>query len=192
MPYQYINRKKEAYYLFKKPTKTGRVRYYFSKTQKEGTPVNHLPEAYEVYENPNAVVFLRKKQAPVITREEIAVIDQGMRKYCHLLHYIIDVKKNIIRVFIPDQNVEGLTNLISKNYSVTKSAIQEALENVLTYSPVMQFVLKDKNERLFQTERYCYLGRIDDWIQIGFPDSLPKLAEIYLQHIDKDSFFELD
>lgn len=56
----------------------------------------------------------------------------------------------------------------------------------------MQFVIIDKNERLFQTERYCYRGRVDDWIQIGFPDSLLNLAEIYLQHIDKDSFFELD
>lgn len=180
-----------TYYLDQKPTKKGTVRYFFSQKQSAGNPVNQLPEGYEVYENSNAVVFLRKKQTPVITHTEITLIEQGVRKHCQLPRYIIDVKKNVIRVFIPDQDVDGLITLFSKNYLLPKSEIMNSLENVLTYSPVMQFVLVDKDERLFQTERYCYLGSVDDWIPIGLPGSLSKLAEKYLRHIGKDSYFEL-
>ncbi len=77
MTYHYTNRKKVTYYLYQKPTKKGKVRYFFSQKQSAGNPVNRLPEGYEVYENPNAVVFLRKKQAPVITRDEITLIAGG-------------------------------------------------------------------------------------------------------------------
>ncbi|MCD6204152.1 MAG: hypothetical protein J7L22_00645 [Candidatus Marinimicrobia bacterium] len=191
MTYHYTNRKKVTYYLYQKPTKKGKVRYFFSQKQSAGNPVNRLPEGYEVYENPNAVVFLRKKQTPVITRDEITLIEQGVREHCQLPRYIIDVKKNVIRVFIPDQDVDGLIKLFSKNFLLPKSEIMNSLENVLTYSPVMQFVLVDKDERLFQAERYCYRGSIDDWIPIGLPNSLSKLAEKYLRHINKDSYFEL-
>ena len=32
---------------------------------------------------------------------------------------------------------------------------------------MLQFVLTDKANRLFETQRYCFLGSIDDWITIG-------------------------
>jgi len=191
MPYQYTNRKKVTYSLYQNRTKTGKVRYYFSQKQSAGNPIEQLLEGYEVYENPNAVVFLRKKQAPVITRDEIALIEKGILKYCQLPRHTIDVKKNIIRVFIPDQDVDDLINLFRESSILSKPVNLDSLENMLTYSPVMQFVLEDKDERLFQAERYCYLGSTDDWIPIGFPGSLSKLAEKYLRHIGKDSYFEL-
>lgn len=45
--------------------------------------------------------------------------------------------------------------------------------------------------RVFQTQRYCYRGRIDDWINLGGPGFLPDLAEIYLKHIGMESYYDL-
>ena len=57
--------------------------------------------------------------------------------------------------------------------------------------PMLQFVLIDEEERLFEPQRFSYLGSIDDWINIGDIDSLPELVEIYVQHLDEDSFYDL-
>ena len=55
----------------------------------------------------------------------------------------------------------------------------------------MRFVLVDKAERLFAPERYCFRGSVDDWISIGPPAPLEKLAAKYLKHLGRESFFEL-
>jgi hypothetical protein len=33
---------------------------------------------------------------------------------------------------------------------------------------MMQFILDDKEERLFTAQRYCFRGSIDDWIDIDY------------------------
>jgi hypothetical protein len=45
---------------------------------------------------------------------------------------------------------------------------------------MLQFVLTDKAKRLFETQRYCFLGAIDDRITIGAEDKLPKLVKAYV------------
>ena len=41
----------------------------------------------------------------------------------------------------------------------------------------MRFVLEDKKQRIFIAERFCFKGSIDDWIDIGGPDSLENLLK---------------
>ena len=55
----------------------------------------------------------------------------------------------------------------------------------------MQFVLVDKNQRLFQTRRFCYRGWVDDWIHIGDPNTIEAVAKEFIHHIGKQSYFEL-
>jgi hypothetical protein len=45
--------------------------------------------------------------------------------------------------------------------------------------------------RLFAPERYCFRGSVEDWISIGPPDSVAKLAAKHLKHLGQDSFYEL-
>ena len=59
MPITYTNAKEKTYYLHQGTTKTGKPKYYFS-TQPEGTLAEAMPEGFELYENPNAQVFLRR------------------------------------------------------------------------------------------------------------------------------------
>ena len=66
MPVTHVNRKRDTYYLHAGTTKTGKPRYWFSKST-EGDLVESIPEGYEVYENPDAQVFLRKIVPQLVT-----------------------------------------------------------------------------------------------------------------------------
>ncbi len=189
MSVKYTNAKGKVYYLHKGKTKTGKERYYFSMKNK-GPICNLIPEGYEIYEHPNAQVFLRKIPKKIILDEEIDIVEDGIRNYSSLKTYKIDVRKNIIQIYTPDQDVNALENILS-TISRLPAITKQAINDVATYSPDMQFILTDKEERIFVAQRYCYLGRIDDWINIGSPDSLGALVEKYIKHLGKESFFDL-
>ncbi|MGO8748660.1 MAG: hypothetical protein ACLQNE_22040 [Thermoguttaceae bacterium] len=59
MSVEHINRKRQTYFLHEEKTKTGKSTYFFSKDSK-GDLLETIPEGYEIYEHPNAQVFLRK------------------------------------------------------------------------------------------------------------------------------------
>lgn len=153
--------------------------------------VKDIPDGFEIYENPNAQVFLRRIQPKIITDEEIATVDKGMKKFSSLQYYQIDVKKNTIYVYTLHRNVAGLSEIFSE-FSFRKEVdIQNQLTRSISYSPILRFVLDDEQKRIFMTERFCFLGSIDDWIEIGEPDILLKLVEKYVKHLEKESFYEL-
>src|SRR5215813_14939816 len=80
VPITYTNAKGKTYYLHQGTTKTGKPKYHFS-MQSEGTLAASLPGGFEIYENPNAQVFLRRIPPKLITDEERQVVEDGMRKY---------------------------------------------------------------------------------------------------------------
>lgn len=86
MPVSYVNRRGQTYYLHRRATKTGKASYFFS-MKSEGDLVEAIPEGFEVYQNPNARVFLRKVQPKIITDEEVEVVKRGLRQFRHLRHY---------------------------------------------------------------------------------------------------------
>lgn len=45
--------------------------------------------------------------------------------------------------------------------------LNELPDRFWNYEPQLQFVLVNAKQRLFQARRYCYLGSIEDWIDIG-------------------------
>jgi len=55
----------------------------------------------------------------------------------------------------------------------------------------MRFSLLDQETRVFQTERWCYLGSIDDWIDIGPSSSLYLLAQRFIPLLGSDALFEV-
>ncbi len=56
---------------------------------------------------------------------------------------------------------------------------------------IMRFVLEDDAARLFVTERFCFKGRIDDWIYVDGPAVLADQVKKYIKHLGQDSFYEL-
>jgi hypothetical protein len=78
MPIEYINRKGQIYYLHSGITKTGKPKYFFSMKREENI-LETIPDGYEIYENPNAQVFLRKVQPKIITDEERVIVESGIK-----------------------------------------------------------------------------------------------------------------
>ncbi len=186
----YTNRKGKTYYLHQGKTKLGNPKYFFA-LRDEGNLVEAIPSGYEVYENPNGQVFLRRTKTQIITDEEVAVVEAGMRQYCRVEHFIVEVKKNAIVIHTPDQDVDSLADTLSFLAGSRKTRVKAVLETVLTYSPMLQFVLNDKADRLFEMQRYCFLGSIDDWITVGNEDELPRLVKVYVKHLGEESFYDL-
>jgi len=69
--------------------------------------------------------------------------------------------------------------------------IEKFIEQTLTFRPMLRFILIDEENRKFVAERYCFRGSIDDWIEIGGPDSLEKLVKRFVKHLGQDSFYDL-
>ena len=189
-----VNRRGKIHYLHIGKTKTGKDKYYFS-LKSSGTLAKTIPDGYEIYENPNAQVFLRITQPKLITDIEKAMIDKGMKKYSKVKDYQIDIKKEIITVYLADQDSDELSNILESlaRFHKPTESIDKIVNESLTFSPMLRFILVDeeKENREFIAERYCFKGSIDDWIEIGGPDSLEKLVKKFVKHLGQDSFYEL-
>jgi hypothetical protein len=190
MSVEYTNRKGKTHYLHQSVTKTGKTRYFFSQSA-EGDLADVMPDGYEVYENPNGRVYARKIVPRVVSDAELASVEAGMRRFSRLEHFQVDVKKGTISIHTPNQNVGALLHVVRSFVGAPGVDAEATIEKLVAYSPELRFVLIDKEERLFQTERYCYRGSIDDWIEIGAPDRLKALVRKYVKHLGQDSFFEL-
>lgn len=190
MGVQYVNRKDDTYYLYEGKTKTGKPNYYFSKQKKDGI-VKIIPDGYEIYENPNAQVFLRKIPPKIFTDQEIAVVEKGVKKFAKLDHFKIDVKQKSIVIFLPNQNVNDLAAMFGGEPLALSQKANKLFQNFLSYSPMMRFVLVDKESRNFCVDRWCFRGAIDDWITLDYSDDLADLVKRYCPHLARESFYDL-
>ncbi len=191
MSVKYINRKDQIYYLHQSTTKTGKPKYFFSLKQ-PAQQVNTIPDGFEIYENPNGQVFLRKIQPQFIRDEEIAIVKNGIEKFSLLKFDQIDVRKKILTIKVPERNVEQFFDEhLRPIFKLESSELRTKFVRRSTYSAMLRFVLIDEKERKFLTQRYCFLGSIDDWIEIGQIDSLDNLVRTYVKHLGLDSYYEL-
>ena len=192
MAYIYTNRKDQVYYLHQGKTKTGKPKYYFSQSDK-GDTINSIPDGYEVYENANAQVFLRRIQPKIITDEEVKIVKEAIKSYTKLSNFFVEAKGDKIIVYTPDQEIDN--EFISKlaPFSQLRGIdIKEYFGKRASFTPMMRFVLSDKAERTFYTERFCFRGSIDDWIYLGSSGGtlLSQLMQ-YIKHLGQESFYEL-
>jgi hypothetical protein len=65
------------------------------------------------------------------------------------------------------------------------------LEGRARFTPVLRFILEDVEERTFRTERWCYLGSIDDWIDVGPMGPVDRLARHWVPKLGTDALFEV-
>ena len=191
VPITHTNAKGKTYSLHQGTTKTGKPKYHFS-MQSEGTLAESIPAGFEMYENPNAQVFLRRIPPKRITDEERQVVEDGMRKYAEVQDYKIDVKGNAIVVYTADQDRETLADVFKDMYPTPAAYTQfmTLLRQGIHYSPMLQFVLEDDKCRTFTAQRYCFIGSIDDWLDIGH-GSLTTLVKRYVKHLGQESYYEL-
>ena len=192
MSITYTNAKGQTYVLHQGRTKTGKPTYYFS-LKREGQLAESIPDGFEIYENPNAQVFLRRIPPQLITDEERQIVADGMRTYASVEAYKIDVRGKAIVIYLADQDSDALGRIFREHPSSPeeKARIMTVLRQQLHYSPMLQFILADEKRRSFWPQRYCFRGSIDDWIGIGLPDTLSNVVKTYVKHLGKASYFEL-
>jgi hypothetical protein len=185
MPVTYVNRKRDTYYLHAGKTKTGKPRYWFS-TKADGDLVELIPQGYEVYENPDAQVFLRKIVAQLVTPAEIAVVKHGLERYAPGQNCLVDVQGDQIVVHHAERIALDL-----KRFGI---ALTELPTFNQRYMKVMRFRLADEKNRTFRVQRWCFRGSIDRWIDLYESRSEGKLSDLvkrFCPHIGQESFFEL-
>jgi hypothetical protein len=184
MPVTHVNRQKMAYYLHAGKTKKGNPKYWFSKSA-EGDLVDEIPEGYEVYENPDALVFLRKIVPQKVTPFEVAVVTKGLERYARGENCLVDVQGEHIVVYHAEKS--------KLDFEGFHFGFREPIF-FGRYMKVMQFILVDEDERTFRVQRWCFRGSIDRWIDLwssGGEGNLPDLVKRFCPHIGQESFFEL-
>jgi hypothetical protein len=94
-------------------------------------------------------------------------------------------------VYTPSQSVEEFAQLLrGLNPFISEAQVRGLFARSVSYSPMLQFTLEDEKRRTFTAQRYCFMGSIDDWIDIGH-GPLPTLVKWYGKHLGQESYFEL-
>ena len=199
MPVTYKNRKGRTYYLCRDLNKTGKPRYYFSRLPKGKLP-KEIPEGYEIRESVNSVVSLVKIRPKHISEQETALVLSALSKHPKRKNYRLDVKSKQITIYARvGPEIEKLAGYIEERLSKDSFVGQKLIQRMkredntkAQFTPVIRFILADSKERLFNAQRMCYRGSINDWIYIDRIGPLEELVKRLMPALGTDTFYELD
>ena len=182
------------YYLLVGKTKTGKPKFYTSK-KSNGTPVDKIPDGYELHESPSdALVHVRKVRPTRLLPQEQEQVADAVRSLAGQEQFILDVEGDSLVVYLPDTNADMATSLIGGIIGqpvASLNSLKDWAQKHSHYTPLMRFSLIDPDRRIFTAERWCFLGSIDDWFLLGRCDTLTNLLKSYVPHLGQESFFEL-
>ncbi len=193
MAVTYTNRKGRKYYLYKGVTKTGKPRYYFSRDG-SGDLVEEIPEGYEISESVNGIVSLAKKRPKKILPVEVEMIETAIKQHQNSNDYRVNVRVAEIEIY--ERVGPNLTELIAElNLGLSDAEIKKRVEQLSRiysqFTPILRFILRDEKERIFSVKRMCYLGSIDDWIDIEYAGSLGELSGKIIPLLGTEGYFDL-
>jgi len=189
----YTNRKGRTYYLCKVQTKAGATRYVCAR-EPTGEPLDEVPEGYEIHENVNGVVSLRKTRPSPILPAERETVEALVRQHPKARNYRVDVKDKAIVVYEragPDP--EDIAAMFRDRIGILGAradALREVLDEGAHFSPEMRFVLLDEEDRIFVAERWHHSGR-GGWIDIGPSGPLRVLARRFIPLLGTDRLYDV-
>jgi hypothetical protein len=194
MQIEYVNRRGDRYYIFEGKTKTGKPKYFASKsaTSQKGVPVDALPAEFEIYEHPsNSTVSVRRVKASRVLAEERELVDRlavELSAYS-CLQAVVDGDRIVI--YTPDRDPLAAAATMAELFGSAPAGTAEWTRRNTSYRAEMRFTLADADRRLYTAQRYCYRGSVEDWIWIGGPSPLEPLAQKLVAHLGRESFYEL-
>jgi len=197
MPVSYTNRKGITYTLYRGQTRTGKPRYYFGRPgQNQGEPVTELPPGYTISESVNGVVSLVKDRPALILPEEVAAVEAAVQQHPQARRYRVAIKGNRIEVYEqvgPDYNaVVSALHMPGLSRPGLVEELRALEERHAQYTPVLRFTLLDPKQRRFGSERMCYLGSIDGWLELhGQTGPVAELAPALIPTLGTEQFYEL-
>jgi hypothetical protein len=194
MAVSYTNRKGFTFYLCQGVTKAGKPRYFFAREIK-GEPVERIPDGYTITESVNGVVSLSKMQASQLREEEINAVKAAVARHPKRKRYRVNARPKRIEIY--EAVGPDYTDLIADFLPLvplppspgTVNQLVARLERHQKFSVVLRFTLIDSEQRTFAAERMCYLGSIDDFINIGY-GPLEPMASDRIATLGTEEFFE--
>jgi hypothetical protein len=194
MPVTYTNRKGVTYYLCRGVTKTGKPRYYFAREIK-GEPVDEIPEGFTISESVNGIVSLVKDRPSQILPDEIAWVEASIKRHPRAGNYRVNARHDRIEIYErvgPDADdlLAGLSG-ISGLFAMQADQLRELRDQHAQFTAVLRFILADAERRTFRVERWCYLGSVDDWINVGHTGPVAELAREWIPKLGTDRLFEV-
>ena len=161
-----------------------------------GEPLPQLPNGYEVREHPaSGQVVIRKFKPSLIRSDERQRLEDAIRRKTSGLLFVVDVEERALVVYTSEMHAdvaaEGLAQAIRLDAAAARRMKVDFVANA-HYEKMLRFTLIDEEGRLFNMERWCFRGSIDDWIFIASGQSLAALAEKYVQHLGKESLLRFD
>lgn len=108
----YTNRMGDTYYLHEGKTKTGKPRYFFAKTIREGA-ITEMPAGFEVTESVNAVVSVRRKRKgeAQVPGADLEIVRAAVKRHPHLGDCVVRADGNAIVIYEPYPRRELLQGL---------------------------------------------------------------------------------
>lgn len=193
MPLQHTNRQGKIYHI---QSHDRRGKAAITAAQKPtGTPVDDLPEGFEIHEKPETgQVYVRKIVPSAILASERDLVEAGLRQKAKLDCFLVQVEGDSLVVYSP--NNEMIDSIIAVMRHFTKpsesqvAAARKELSRDAIYDKLLRFTLSDPPTRQFAADRWCFKGSINDWIMVG-NGSLAALVNLCAPHLGKDSFFDL-
>ena len=195
MPVFYTNCYDQVYVLHEGKTKTGKSRYYFS-LKTDGTLPESIPNGYEVYERPGGMVYFRKIQKTPVLPDELKYVQEKIASCVDQEDETVYRRlQSSLGAHVPGFLSSGKRAFIDKYRTRFEAEIRG--KEIIVYRvkgdgmAIMKFVLIDESTREFIAYRWCFKGRIDDWIRIGSPGLLKTLVDRYCPALGTDNFYEL-
>lgn len=186
----YTNRKGVAYYLHEGQTKTGKVRYFFARSIREGS-LFELPAGREISESINGIVSVRRGQTDdsKIPADDLARVQTEMRRHGHLRHHVAVVERDAIVIHQPDVDVVGLQEIAASAGMLPGRAAAFVEERIrrAKFSPVLRLVREDSS---YVVHRMTYRGD-GGWSYPLASGALDGLVRELVPKIGTEAFFEL-
>lgn len=189
---KYVNRFGSCYYVFQGVTKTGKPKYYVSRKpeSESGVPIDALPDDFELFESPeDARVSIRKRVPLEISENELQFVREQIDARVSNIPTRVVCERRCIVIYESEVS-NGLSSLgaMLGGWIPTNLRAPQFSGHM---SPAFRFKLISKKDRIFEAQRYCFRGSINDWISLDHEGTLDELCPYYLKHLGKESFYEL-
>jgi len=151
-----------------------------------------IPEGYEIYERPGGLVFVRKISKTPILPHELQCVQDQLTPLNNQIAARIESKHGTHVRTLPVETQRYLE--INRTRYESEIRGKEIIIYEVSHGqgrPMMKFELFDEESREYLAYRWCFKGRIDDWIEIGSLGQLRDLASKYCPVLGTDQFYEL-
>lgn len=209
-PFTYTNWRGVPYYVHAAKTKHGRTRY-MAKRSPDGA-LRDLPDGYEIAENVNGQVSVRKAKPRHILPLEEQLAEWMLKSYGRG-EYRVEIKGRHIVIHEPNSDVDEIVEMMHSPDGMLDALLGNAIDNKfgpgawqelrrrrmadtreqmqknMRYSPVLRLCLEEPTKRLYGVERMCYIGD-EGWLWLAGDLPLPEALERYVPLLGTEELFE--